>query len=98
MDCYVGGGRARYFGGKRPHSGKTIGKSWVMLYERVAKMPIDGRRVFLSKEIDHGLASVGAQGVGGRHSSRLGRASAFDKVPVRTRPRGCLYFPHLLLF
>src|SRR5580658_7504568 len=67
IDCYVSGRRARYFRCKRLHASKTIGKIRVMLYERLAKTPIDGRHIFLSKDIDHCLASVGAQGVGGRH-------------------------------
>jgi hypothetical protein len=88
IDCYVGRRRARYFRSKRLHSSKTIGKSRVMLYERLAKIPIDGRHIFLSKDIDHCLASVDAQGVGGRHGSRLGRTnSTFDKGAIATASR-----------
>ena len=57
---YIGGGRARYFRGKRLHSGKTIGQIRVMLYERLGKIPIDYCRIFPAKDIDHGLASVRA--------------------------------------
>src|SRR5262245_23599998 len=71
IDCYIGGSRTRYFRGKRLHSSKTIGKVRVMLYEGLAKIPIDYCRIFLTKDIDHGLAGVGAQSVGGRHSSAL---------------------------
>jgi len=57
--CYVGGGRSRYFHGKRLHSDKTVGQIRVMLHERRGKIPIDCRRIFLTKDIDHSLASVG---------------------------------------
>jgi hypothetical protein len=67
---YIGGGRARYCG-KRLHSGKTIGQIRVMLHERLGKIPIDCGRIFLTKDIDHGLASVRAQGVGGCHGPAL---------------------------
>src|SRR5262249_14135835 len=52
-------------------SSKTISEIRVMLYERFAKIPIDYCRIFLTKDIDHGLASVGAQGVKGRHDAAL---------------------------
>src|SRR5205809_7625519 len=58
--CYIGGGRARYFHGKRLHPGKTIGQIRVMLHERLCKILIDYCRIFLTKDIDHSLASVGA--------------------------------------
>jgi hypothetical protein len=61
-----GSGELAISAAKRLHSSGTVGKIRVMLYERPAKIPIDGRHIFLSEDIDHYLASVGAQGVGGR--------------------------------
>src|SRR5467141_3295041 len=66
VDCYVGSRRARYFGGKRLHSNKTISEVRIMLYERFGKVPIDCSRIFLANDVNHGLASVGAQSVRGR--------------------------------
>jgi hypothetical protein len=60
IDRDVGARRGRDFRGKRPHSGTAIGESRIMLNERFAKIPIDGCRIFLAKDIDHGLARVGA--------------------------------------
>src|ERR1700704_3501783 len=56
---YIGGGGVRYLHGERLHSGKTVGQIRVMLHERLGKIPIDCCRIFLTKDIDHGLASVG---------------------------------------
>src|SRR5262245_51967906 len=44
IDHDISGRRARRFRGKRLHSGGTIGELRVMLYQRFAKIPIDGRR------------------------------------------------------
>src|SRR5277367_1932008 len=46
-----------------------------MLYERLTKVPIDCCLVLLTKDIDHDLASVGAQSVRDCHSltTRLSR-------------------------
>jgi hypothetical protein len=43
-----------------------------MLYERLAKVPIDRRHIFLAKDINHYLASVGGQGVGSCHVGPFG--------------------------
>jgi hypothetical protein len=66
-----------------------------MLYERLAKIPIDGRRIFVSKDIDHYLASVGAQGVGVRervldwfagHVNPFGLCVQHGPMSLRRRP------------
>jgi hypothetical protein len=48
-----------------------------MLYERLAKIPIDYSRILLAKDVDHGLASTNAQSVRCCHGSllRLSRRS-----------------------
>src|ERR1700704_2572720 len=71
IDCYVGSGRASDVYGKGLHSSKTISDVRIMLYERFGKIPIDCSRIFLAKDIDHGLASLGAQSVRGRNGSAL---------------------------
>src|SRR4051812_45651287 len=75
VDRYVGGGRARYFGGKRFHPSKPISEVWIVLYERLGKIPIDCSGILPAKDIDHGFASVGAQSVRSypRRRRRLGR-------------------------
>src|SRR5690349_3778043 len=72
IDCYVGGRRVRYFGGKRLHSSKTISKIRVMLHEGRVKIAIDCGRILLAKDIDQDLASVGSQNALAR--CRLSRA------------------------
>lgn len=86
IDRDIGARRARRFRGKRLHSGGTIGEMRVMLDQRFAKIPIDGCRIFLPKDVDHGLASVGAQSVGGHDHSLGPRLLARRAIHVRTKP------------
>src|SRR5262245_30888583 len=83
IDPDIGARRARDFRGKRLHSGTTIGETRVMLYQRFAKIPIDGCRISLPEDIDHGLASVGAQSAGGHGHSLGPRLLARRAIRVR---------------
>ena len=66
-----------------------------MLYERLAKIPIDFSRIFLMKDIDHGLASVGAQSLGGRHGSACDCATLSLQTLGMVLPEILDYlFPH----
>src|SRR5882724_12636541 len=58
VDCYVRGRCARHFCGERLHSRQTVSEIRIMLYERFGKVPIDYSRIFVAKDIDHGLTNV----------------------------------------
>src|SRR5262245_25125010 len=83
IDRDIGARRARRFRGKRLHSGTAIGKMPVMLHQRFAKTPRDGRRIFLPRNVDHGLASIGAQSVGAHDHSLGPRPLARRALRVR---------------
>src|SRR5260370_27391127 len=86
---YVGGGRIRCFSDKRFHPVKTVSDARVMLYERLAEIAIDCCRIFLLKDVGHGLTSGNAQSVRCRHGSllRLSRRRIPDS-PNATRNHG----------
>jgi hypothetical protein len=62
---------------------KAAGKTWVVLYEGLGKIPIHCRHVLVVKDVDQGLASIRTQSVRGR--PKVGRCLARCRL---TQARG----------